>query len=281
MNAEVNLKEFTRFIIIGQPRTGTTFLQTLLQSHPQITSYGELFHLGGRFRTDFEAFVELVENPKRHIRSKIFRPPQKPVKAVGFKIPYDQLFDNVFLYPLNSQDYTDEEKVKRNAYSEYIQEHFDLVEVRERFHDALDDLIRDDSIKIIHTKRRNILETKVSFMLAKRSGVWHSNMGTYSSESFRLDFEDCLAFFEETRRLEEQYDALFSAHDMLTLIYEEMMEDKDALQLSLQEFLGVDFQPLQSHLKKQNKKDISKLIANYAELKAQFAEGEWSEFFIS
>jgi LPS sulfotransferase NodH len=221
-----------------------------------------------------------MENPKRHINSKIFRPPQEPVKAVGFKIPYDQLFENVFLYPLNSQDYTDEEKVKRNAYSEYIQEHFDLVQVRERFHDALDDLIQDNSIKIIHAKRRNILETKVSFQLAKRSGVWHSNMGAYSTEPFRLDFEDCQAFFEETRRLEELYDALFSAHDMLTLVYEEMMEDKDALQRTLQEFLGVDFQPLQSHLKKQNKTDISRLIVNYDELKVQFAEGKWREFFI-
>ena len=35
--------DYTRFIILGRSRTGSNFLRGLLNSHPQIVTFGELF----------------------------------------------------------------------------------------------------------------------------------------------------------------------------------------------------------------------------------------------
>ncbi|MDP5220283.1 sulfotransferase [Ruegeria sp. 2205SS24-7] len=58
----------TRFLIVGQPRSGTTYVQTLLSSHPDILCRGEMFDPyqiddSGRKNKNLKAIWERDANP--------------------------------------------------------------------------------------------------------------------------------------------------------------------------------------------------------------------------
>jgi hypothetical protein len=71
-----------RFAILCMGRSGSTMLQTMLDSHPDIRCFGELFHAGDTFatshRTDHVAYLEEFLGTD-------------PSMAVGFKMPWDSL----------------------------------------------------------------------------------------------------------------------------------------------------------------------------------------------
>ncbi len=83
---------YTRFAIICAPRSGSNWLHTLLNSHPNIISYGEILR-----KTH-------VNNPSQNLPTLselVYYPHHRSVKAVGLKIFYSYLnndkFDKSFL----------------------------------------------------------------------------------------------------------------------------------------------------------------------------------------
>ncbi len=73
-------KRFTKFAIVCAPRSGSTWLHMLLNSHPQIFSYGEIL------RETYEA------NPPKQLPSiheMVFHPSHSAIKAVGLKVFYE------------------------------------------------------------------------------------------------------------------------------------------------------------------------------------------------
>ena len=68
-------KEYTKFLIISDSRTGSTLLQNMLNFHPKIIAKGELF--------------KVIENKESsEVWNSIFRKYQKSIKYVGFKLFY-------------------------------------------------------------------------------------------------------------------------------------------------------------------------------------------------
>lgn len=68
-------KEYTKFLIISDSRTGSTLLQNMLNFHPKIIAKGELF--------------KVIENKEpSDVWNRIFRKYQKSIKYVGFKLFY-------------------------------------------------------------------------------------------------------------------------------------------------------------------------------------------------
>ena len=64
------------FLIIGQPRSGTTYLQTLLNSHPRVHCRGELFDPwqiddDGHKTKDFEAVIARDAAPEAFLDAKL------------------------------------------------------------------------------------------------------------------------------------------------------------------------------------------------------------------
>lgn len=97
---------FTRFIILCDPRTGSTWLHTLLNSSPKIMSYGEIL-------TEKDMSLGLEQT--------IWKPHHHSIKAVGCKIFYEQLitpaFEHIFKEIKNSPhikiiDLTRENKIE-------------------------------------------------------------------------------------------------------------------------------------------------------------------------
>lgn len=70
---EPNSNDYVKFAILCTPRTGSTWLHTLLNSHPQIHSLGEVIYEGQSNRPTLE---------------EIYRPQPKSILAVGFKLFY-------------------------------------------------------------------------------------------------------------------------------------------------------------------------------------------------
>ena len=74
----------TKFIILSKPRTGSTLLHTLLNSHPNIYSYGETLRRVGVNKTGFT------------LNNEVFKDHPKSIMAVGLKIFYHYFEDNNF-----------------------------------------------------------------------------------------------------------------------------------------------------------------------------------------
>ncbi|WP_068112461.1 sulfotransferase [Tropicimonas marinistellae] len=81
------------FVILGLPRSGTTYLQTLLNSDPRLFCRGESFDAwqiddDGQKTTDYEAIVARDADPLAFFdeRLSLTEGPQGPLAAVGLKI---------------------------------------------------------------------------------------------------------------------------------------------------------------------------------------------------
>ncbi len=80
--------DYTKFVILCAPRTGSNWLHTLLNSHPQIFSYGEVLRKGIEGNN-------LLKLPS--LQHLVFTPHQEKIKAVGLKLFYEYSDDPVFM----------------------------------------------------------------------------------------------------------------------------------------------------------------------------------------
>ncbi|MEL6560733.1 MAG: sulfotransferase [Bacteroidota bacterium] len=74
----------TTFIILCKPRTGSTLLHTLLNSHPNIYSYGEVLRRVA------------INNTGYAVNKDVFKKHPKSIKAVGLKVFYQYSEDEQF-----------------------------------------------------------------------------------------------------------------------------------------------------------------------------------------
>ena len=273
----VKSAHYNKFIIIGNARTGTTYLETLLRSHPQIVSRGEVFHLLAKQKN---GLTGIINDPIGYVNKFVFKPYPPQIKAAGYKIVYSQLgADNVFLRKMDTTDVSPKTKEKRDAFSLFMQTNFDLIRARQRFADYLVHLEHDRDVKVIHLKRRNKLETLLSKKLASRSGAWNSLAGSYLSGPIYLDFKECLEFFKAIDSLEKKYDSLFQNHDLIEIFYDDLIKNTHEQLTTIQAFLCVSHEYLNSPLKKQNTLRASEAISNYFKLKEMFEDTEWINYF--
>lgn len=242
---------YTRFIVLGRSRVGSNFLRGLLNSHSQITVFGELFQnkeeIGWAmpgYRQSNRLLKLFREEPVRFLESKVFRPFPKEVGAVGFKLFYYHAQDEVWR-PL--WDYLREET----------------------------------SIKVIHIRRENILKTHLSKQQADMTDVWVDTGGERKSRpGVSLSYESCLEAFAQTRAWEQEVARHFAGHDRIEVIYETLAADYASEMARVQAFLGIQAEALAPETYKQPRKPLSQAILNYAELKERFAGTEWSSFFV-
>jgi LPS sulfotransferase NodH len=242
---------YQKFIVLGWARTGSNFLRSLLNAHSQIIAFSEIFRdfntidwgIPG-YKIPSPKMLTLAQNdPIQFLQSEVFKEYPKHVAAVGFKI---------FYYHAQNEEW-------QPVWS-YLQEHKDF--------------------RIIHLKRRNILKTYLSEMRAWKTGKWVNTNGQEQDNlSLPLDYEACLEKFETVRHKEEEFDRFFANHPKLEVFYEELSKNYAAEAKRLQQFLGVDYEPLAPATYKQRGQTLSQAIANYDDLKAKFAHTPWAEFF--
>jgi LPS sulfotransferase NodH len=243
---------YTRFVIVGIARTGSTMLLNLLNGHSRIQAFGELFrrpdaigwdvhpyqdHQGGRV-------LELYRSdPRRFLETKVWGRWPRGQGAVGFKI---------FYYHAREAP----------------------------FSAVWDHLARQREIRVIHIKRHNILAQYLSLQIAHRTDVWSSTeWGAGAPEPIRLDPEECRRHFARVRGLEDEADAFFAGHRMLQVSYEGLLADRKGEMARVQRFLGVPEEEVRPKTVRQRTIPLRQAIANHDELAAAFEGSEWADFF--
>jgi len=245
--------DYRRFIILGEARSGSNFLRGLLNSHPDVVAFGEIFrfydNIGWELR-EYEAYrqtpqlISLMQSdPVSFLESRVFQKFPPSIAAVGFKIFY-----------YHAQE--DSHKI--------VWQH--LKESRD--------------IYVIHLKRKNSLRALLIRKKAHMTNKWTNLTGTEKDDlSSELSRDKCLEQFVWTRDMWREYDGFFREHRKIDLFYEDLSADWDRETLRVQEFLGVLPKPFFPNTYKQAILPLSRSILNYGELKDHFAGTEWEAFF--
>jgi hypothetical protein len=239
--------DYAQFVCVGSPRTGSTLLMRSLNNHSRIVGFGEIVKDIDRYPAhyhEFENSRSLFErDPARFLQTKVFRKYPPSVDAVGFKIFYHHA----------PRDTTWGRSV-------------------------WDYLLRRPDIKVLHLKRRNLLKTFLSRKQAGQTGEY-IKYSDGQQRTVSLDYDEALAFFEQMKASEAQYDALFAGRPMLEVIYEDVTRDYTAQMRGIQAFLGVEYEAIDPGTEKRPSRSLASQIENYAELKERFRATPWDSFF--
>jgi hypothetical protein len=275
------MASYRRFIILSEPRTGSSMLVQALNSSPQIVCFREVFN----GRLDFIDFsMEGYDNfssadrplrkqdPVRFLHERIFCSWPDDIRAVGFKLLYEHYID---------------------------------------FPGLIEGLVRDAGLHVIDLRRRNVLRMLVSFKLAEETGVWMQEQPAKLTRSrlfaairhpqraisrapqvlrrrrpqpeqrprMRITAHEFFEFAMKSHLRGEGYDEMFQDHPRFPVSYEDMTERQDAVFAAVQSFLGVEPRPLQVTLERQNPQPLRELIENYDELRETFQNTPAAEFF--
>jgi LPS sulfotransferase NodH len=233
--------DYQKFIILGRSRVGSNLLISYLNSHPNIFANGEFF--GNCVSGNILKYR--WNNPNDYLHNYCFKNYNKNIKAVGFKIFY--------YHPVKGEPKT--------------------------IWSLLGDM---KDLKVIHLKRNNILRTHLSKEIASKTDKWiktGSNDIAIDEKATKLSKEECLKVFEETTKWQKDFDELFKDHQKIDIYYENILNDNRNELKRVQQFLDLKVYDLKTALIKQNPEPLNKLIANYSELKQQFAGTQWAGFF--
>jgi hypothetical protein len=249
-------RDYQKFIILGWYRTGSNFLATSINSHPNVICYSELFFPKKIFwsngvygkRSDSEELIKIRnKSSELFIKEHVFRCYPKHIKAVGFKIFYPQFENPVY-----------------------------------------DNLVKDikniNGLKIIHIKRRNYLNVLISQKIGAQTGKMLSvtKRDIHRKQQINnmyISPQECHTYFTKLDTLISKYDEVFSSNDMQTIYYEDLVSNYSKDMNDIYRFLDVPICEAHSILKKQNYHHISDIISNYNELRDFFMRSKWESFF--
>jgi LPS sulfotransferase NodH len=258
--------DYTRFIILSGPRTGSNLLAQALDSNPAILCFRELFNVMHDFvQFDVEGYDNFAKDeiegrrvdPVSFLDSRVFCPQPVETHAVGFKFQYGQFWG---------------------------------------FPGILERLSDDSGIRVVHLQRRNPLRALVSLKLAQRTGSFvletkrqppHKRLAFAARHPLRatrrlqkkklpatrpaieVSPEELATFIVKTNQTAQHHERLFRGHPMLRVYYEELAQSVAVVD-QVSRFLGVRPAPPVITLRRQNPEPLAELIQNYDELRDAF-----------
>lgn len=247
-------EEWTRFIILCAPRTGSNLLSGLLDSHPECFVAGELFNprlidtdqmpiVGDALALTRDALLDLRRaNPVSFVHRFFDALPRERCRAAGFKLIYH---------------------------------HADLQPA------VRDDLVNQRDIRVIHLKRKNLLRLFLSERRAQLTDVWAQSVDTRVDPlpSVNLPFLDAAKQFAYLEKKQIEYQERFKDHRVLDLTYEDLAADPQGVISHALAFLGLGppAAPAEIRFRKMSTDSLRDAIANYDDLKANFYR--WASFF--
>jgi LPS sulfotransferase NodH len=244
--------DYRKFVVVGIARTGSTLLTGLLNAHSQVLAFGELFRSPDTIGWDIAPFSghqgprllsRYRTDPIGFLDRHVFRRWPRSYAAVGFKLFYYHA---------------------RGGPQSVLWDH----------------LSRRRDILVLHLKRRNILAQYYSLQLAHKTENWSIARAAGGAPApMQLEVEACRRHFAWVRGLERECDALFANHPVREIHYEDLIAAQDSETEAIEGFLGVNRERLAARTARQRMEPLSKVIANYDELKEAFAGTEWAGFF--
>jgi LPS sulfotransferase NodH len=121
-------------------------------------------------------------------------------------------------------------------------------------------------LHVIHIKRKNILRTLVSKKIAQNSKAYTSEEEKKTNkveEKINFDFDELNNLITHTRNLEKTGDDIFSGNKMITVYYEDLVENPELYFKTITDFLGLEYKKPRTSYKKQNPEKLSELLENF------------------
>ncbi len=244
--------DYLPFLILSAPRSGSTWLQSLLSSHPAIVCHQELLHrrrielpldqksFGGIFKWTAKGEL-LFRNffPATFVKCFVYGGYQENTRAVGVKILYEHL------------------EGSRTA------RHF------------LSSLLATPRLKLIHLVRRNGLRAYLSHVLALKTKEWRLVSHT---EQPSLNIGATLSYLQRRERLQAQLLQAFAQVPCHTLFYEDLIAQTEAELSGLMRFLQVPERSLYSPLVRQERRPLADSIANFREVEKALRGTHWENY---
>lgn len=140
-------------------------------------------------------------------------------------------------------------------------------------------LKNDNSIKIIHLYRKNLINTLVSRKIALKTNAWSSEKKSNLNKKIYVNPVQLENEIKKTIQWQNVFNKLFQEHNIFHLYYEDFIKDQNKTLENIQNFLNIPINILNTHLKKQQKKRLDKVILNHDELKKYFSNTEWGIYF--
>ncbi len=244
----------------------------LLESHHNIHVSDELFNV-----STLSNRIDWITHPKSKVRH-FFDFAPATCHAKGFKLMYNHLSCREF-EAANWPHYIPD-RIKGDIQRINQTAKLPMAQIQKRFDETLEWLLGQKTFRVIHLKRRNMLDTLVSTKLAFMEDNW--TIKPYELDSIQLSVSECEDFFSETTAQQQYYANLFSGHPIFDLYYEDLIVNFGNVVSELQDFLLVPVHSfLNSTMKKQGKRDKRSLISNFASLEEHFSHTTWSAFFNS
>lgn len=243
-------RDYRKFIVLAHQRSGSSLVISSLCDHPQVVAYSELF-APRRFFFYHEAYDDRSPRllryrnarPREFLDKFIYGGYSEHVRAVGFKLFPDQI-------------------------------------AGPRFGCIWKWIARNPDLKIIYLRRRNLLATYASLLVAmkdKRYAIKDESQRSMST--IKIDPKACLAEFRKRTRYERMMEGRIQKHDALHWSYENLAASPQEHLRVAQQFIGVDVRELKIKLVKQELRPLYEVIENYGELERYFAGTEWEYLF--
>lgn len=235
------------FLILFPERSGSTFLVSLLKSHPEINCYGEIFPLepqkdgqrgrSSKYKTQDDVYQKL---------SFVYN--QAQVKASGFKFKYPSQFEH---YP---------------EVAEYL-------------------LTNKDTISIIFLRRKNFLKAAISkqnqVKVLAAKGVNNMQKDNFEQlEKLNLEIDKAIRYMRVRKANDEYYyQQISDFKKVYHFFYEELVESYEKTIKDILLFLDVDAtKSLSSDFKKITKDSLEDCLENYDEVVTKLSGTEWSQY---
>ncbi|MEP0984917.1 hypothetical protein [Ekhidna sp.] len=248
---------YTKFVLIHAPRSGSNFLMSKIQSHPNTATFSEIFNANDKSNeyqnfchalalmdVTIERAISIRElNQSTFLNEVIFKEDYPDfIEAVGFKITYEDLFNNK---------------------------------------DVMNYILENDSVKVIHLIRENLFDIYISFRRALLTKQWVIHRWTspnLSDElSFHVDVKQCEIFFTNLEQMRSHVQELYKNKNTLELEYCDLVEG--IWEPDLQNHLRLSKADLAANVSKNQKINHSLVIENYQEVQNYFKNSQWSTFF--
>lgn len=243
------------FLIIFEGRTGSSYLTSLLNSHPDALCYPEIMK-------GLDAYTQ-SQALRRIARGKDLR---KLNKYAGTDLYHQEGFAE-----------------------KWRQRPFDAVGTKTKLLDTLDQeaFLADAhalDYRMIYLHRRNVLKSVVSIinsqLLHATHRVWNATEAEQVAVPIRIELADLDQRIEKRQRAQARHRAAYDAYpgQKILMCYEDLLGDRPAFLARLFAFLDLPDAVLESRFQKNTADDLRTAISNYDEVAAHFAGTEMAAF---
>ena len=253
-----------KFLIITQPRSGSSFFTSCLNSHPQILCpRGSLFTKRNLspikgFKPDFLT-VDRKKSPYYKYRSSSFK------RQIAHRFRRNKLIHE-FLSAWYARHQNSEAVGCKVNYSQISR------------YPATISWVKQNDVKVIHLVRNNLLKRHVSNKIAITRDQHHSHKPLKPIKVY-IDPKILLQDFRRRQNRFERYRELFRGFPFLEVSYESMVADQNTETGRVLKFLGIDqLMPLTTDLVKVNPDSLEEIIENFDTIKQTLMDTEFKDF---